>query len=467
MKRLFSALLILTLLLTSVAAGAIATPRTIPVLAREDIPATPHGIHNYLLLCVDSWNGKANNLGNTDGMVLVTADEDMGKISLTSFTRDLLVKNPEKSGYNRLSRYVINNGADKEAVEKLVGIFETHFGVRIDHYIVVDWTMIQNIIDACGGVDITITDGEATRLRSKTAYTTSWTEPVLPSKNGGGTYHFKGHSAVIYMRIRSSYVVNGEANDFRRTTRARMVLSSLADSLRDITYDKALDLLDAVVENTLVTDMSAADLFEAVQIAFSLKGTPIDQLRIPIKGTFEEIDYGGSAQQIDYPANREALHAFLYGTFIVRDQDEEPDEEESAAEAVDPAEQELSREMFDVPHDGTAYSDFLSAYNNFLVRSAQTDYSESADLSEEFEKLMAAYTAFLSEYEAFEKELTDSKTPLLMMSKQKEMEERYQTVQTVLDRLDQMELNRADEEYYVRTLETILENIETNPSEGQ
>ena len=46
-----------------------------------------------------------------------------------------------------------------------------------------------------------------------------------------------------------------------------------------------------------------------------------------------------------------------------------------------------------------------------------------------------------------------------MMSKQKEMEERYQTVQTVLDRLDQMELNRADEEYYVRTLETILENI--------
>ena len=123
--------------------------------------------------------------------------------------------------------------------------------------------------------------------------------------------------------------------------------------------------------------------------------------------------------------------------------------------------------MFDVPHDGTAYSDFLSAYNAFLVRSAQTDYSESADLSEEFEKLMAAYTAFLSEYEAFEKELTDSKTPLLMMSKQKEMEERYQTVQTVLDRLDQMELNRADEEYYVRTLETILENIETNPSEGQ
>ena len=122
MKRLLSALLVWCLLLSCASAFAIATPRAIPVLAQEDIPATPHGIRNYLLLCVDSWNGKTDNLGNTDGMVLVTADEDMGKISLTSFTRDLLVKNPEKSGYNRLSRYVINNGANKEAVEKLVDL---------------------------------------------------------------------------------------------------------------------------------------------------------------------------------------------------------------------------------------------------------------------------------------------------------------------------------------------------------
>ena len=47
------------------------------------------------------------------------------------------------------------------------------------------------------------------------------------------------------------------------------------------------------------------------------------------------------------------------------------------------------------------------------------------------------------------------------------MEERYQTFQGALDRLDQMELNHADEEYYVRTLETILENITPEPAEGR
>ena len=456
MKRLFCAFLALCLLLPCLTAAAIDTPRPIPVLSREEIPGTPHGIHNYLLLCVDSWSGNANNLGNTDGMILVTADEDMKKISLTSFIRDLLVKNPEKAGFNRMSRYVINNGANKEAVEKLKGIYETHFGILIDHYIVVDWTMIQNIIDACGGVDITITDGEATRLRSKTAYSANWTDPVLPAKNGGGTYHFKGHAAVIYMRIRSSYVVNGEANDFRRTSRARQVLSSLAASLRDITYDRALELLDVVVENTLVTDMSAADLFEAVQLAYDLKDNDISQMRIPIQGTFEEIDYGGSAQQIDYPANREALHKFLYGTYVVREEDAPAPA--GSEESGLPAEGEPAADLFEAPHDGSAYAAFITAFNAFVRTASQGGYEMGTELTPEFETLMTAYTAFLEEYDAFRAELATSDTPLLMIAKQKEMDQRYQTVAEALDQLDQMELNPADDGLYIRTLESILES---------
>ena len=469
MKRLLSALMVLCVLAGCASASAIATPRAIPVLSPEEIPDTPHGIHNYLLLCVDSWAGNPDNLGNTDGMILVTADEDMGKISLTSFIRDLLVKNPEKSGFNRLSRYVINNGGNKAAVEKLVGIYESHFGLHIDHYIVVDWTMIQNIIDAAGGVDITITDGEATRLRSKTAYTASWTEPVLPSKNGGGTYHFKGHAAVIFMRIRSSTVVNGEANDFRRTSRARQVLSSLASSLRDITYDRALELLDAVVENTLVTDMSAADLFEALQIAYDLKGAPIDEMRIPIQGTFEEIDYGGSAQQIDYPKNREALHAFLYGTFIVRD-DGEPEPGETApedGELPEDAQAESLHDLYEVPEDGSAFAGFLSAFNAFALRAAQTDYSEADGLTPEFSALMEQYRLFLAEYDQFTRELETSKTPLLMMSRQKEMDERYALAGQAMDRLDQMDLCPADEAFYLETLESILDNAAAVPAYGE
>lgn len=315
MKRVF--LCLMCLMLLPLAALADAMPNPVPLLSEDEIPQTPTGIHNYLLLCVDSWDGNVNNLGNTDGVVLVTVDEYAGRLMLTSFIRDLLVQKEENS-FNRLSRYVPHNGSNKAAVEKLVNnIFATHFGVRIDHYVVVDWTMIRNIIDAAGGVDITVTAGEATRLKDKNAYKASWTEPKLA---GAGTYHFTGYAAVIYMRIRSGTVVDGEAYDFRRTSRARSVLMNIAEGLRDITYEQALDLLDVVVENTLATDMSAADLLTALDLAYGARGLPIEQLRIPIQGTYEPITYtGGACQQIDYVQNRVALHDFLYGTFIVRD----------------------------------------------------------------------------------------------------------------------------------------------------
>ncbi len=313
MKRFLSFLLVLMLLCCTALADM---PKAVPLLSEDEIPDTPTGVHNYMLLCVDSWSANPNNLGNTDGIVLVTVDEYANRLMLTSFIRDLLVQKAENN-FNRLSRYVPHNGANQAAVESLMDIFGTHFGVKIDHYVVVDWTMIQNIIDAAGGVDITVTAGEATRLKSKNAYKSSWTEPVL---KGAGTYHFTGYAAVIYMRIRSSTVVDGEANDFRRTSRARSVLTNLATSLSDITYDQALELLDVVVENTLLTDMTTADLLEAVGLAYNARKYDIDQLRIPIKGTYEGITYaGGSCQQIDFIANREALLEFLYGGFIVRE----------------------------------------------------------------------------------------------------------------------------------------------------
>ncbi|MBQ8081496.1 MAG: LCP family protein [Clostridia bacterium] len=318
MRRPIALLLALLILLTCPLAWA-DKPKDVPKLSPEEIPDTPAGIKNYLLLCVDSWGGKANNLGNTDGMVLVTVDEIMQKIMLTSFIRDIWIQK-EDGGFNRLSRFVPQNGHDQKAVEDLIAIYGSHFGVKVDHYIVIDWSMIQNIIDAVGGVELTIINNEAIRLKDKEAYRSSWTDPVL---KGAGTYRFTGHAAVIYMRIRGATKVDGVNYDFARTGRARQVLSSIAASLADINYERAMELLDVVVNNTLVTDMSAADLLEAAQLAFELRGAPIEEMRIPISGTYESLNYtSGAGQQIDFVANREALQEFLYGGFVVREDDE-------------------------------------------------------------------------------------------------------------------------------------------------
>ena len=370
MKRIISLLLCALMLVTALPALA-DQPKPIPTLSVEEIPGTPAGVINYLLLCVDSWGSKEDaaqggaidssedaeetsgaavnvdsnyaayideietavqnistpkSLGNTDGMILVTVDTYLNRVVLTSFVRDLLIQKPDGK-FNRLSRFVPNNGNNQEAVEKLIDIYASHFGVKIDHYVVVNWSMVRNIINAAGikdekgvgRVQIELTKGETEYLRGKDAYTSSWATPRL---NGAGTYMLSPHAAVIYMRCRkSASAINGEKYDYRRTTRARNVLVSLKNNLTNITYDQAMELLDIVVNNVLVTDMSAMDLLEAADIAFSLKDSEIDQFRIPVDGTHKTITYSrGSCEEIDFPANREALWETLgYNSFVVRE----------------------------------------------------------------------------------------------------------------------------------------------------
>ena len=371
-KRIIAAALALVLCLGAPAAWA-DKPKDIPVLSYEEIPQTPTGITNYLLLCVDSWGSREDaskaslsddtgddpeesasavadsdysayideietavqnistpkSLGNTDGMILVTVDTFQNRVVLTSFVRDLLIQKPDGK-FNRLSRFVPNNGNNKEAVEKLVDIYATHFAVRIDHYIVVNWSMVLNIIDAAGvkdengvgRVEIELTKGEAEYLRGKNAYTSSWAQPVL---KGAGTYMLSPYAAVIYMRCRKSQsAINGEKYDYRRTTRARNVLSSLKNNLTSITMDQTMDLLDVIVSNVLVTDMTPLDLVDAADTAFQLKNATMDQFRIPIDGTHRTISYSsGSCEEIDFVANREALLNYLgYFDYVVRDDEE-------------------------------------------------------------------------------------------------------------------------------------------------
>ena len=311
LKKVFSVLLILCLLLPLCAFGE-EEPNPIVPLTPAEIEATPEGMHHYLLLCSDSWSGSNEEAPrNTDGMMLVTVDTIAHRIILTSFIRDMLVMRPDGI-YGRL-----NGIAKRFSLEDLMATLNSHFGLEIKKYILVDWTNIANIIDALGGVDIEITRGEAIRLRDKMAYKSDWTQPVL---SGAGTYHFRGYAAVIYMRIRSDTSIGGERYDYRRTTRARNVVSSLANGLREIDYAQALSIANTVFANINATNMTIADFVEAAGYAFELRDAEIEQFRVPIDGTGAEFIYKEMAtQQIDVPANREALLEFLYESFTVRE----------------------------------------------------------------------------------------------------------------------------------------------------
>ena len=332
MKRLLCLLVALALLLPLAPAALAAEPNPIPVLAEQDIPPTPEGIFHYMLICVDSWKADLHQNGHhTDGLILVTVDQLLNRVMLTSFIRDMLIQRPDGK-FGRINNIMdlmsppIKGGIDGEkGIQMLVDTINSHFGVRAEKFIVVDFQQVENIIDAVGGVDITITDREANYLKNYSISRSSTT----PEITGGGTYHFSGHAAVIYMRIRKVHTaeylhsdgkVYADTQDYGRTYRDRKVLSSIADSLKDITYEDALKLLDVIISNTVYTNMSTDEMLSAVDLAMDLRGVPVEHIRMPVEGTFEEFPYSSMAtKQIDFLANRAALRNFMLDSFVVVD----------------------------------------------------------------------------------------------------------------------------------------------------
>ena len=304
-KRILSAVLAAFIFLSMPVALA-EDPRPIETVPYDELPPAIDGQHHYLLLCVDKWHATPDTLGNTDGIVLVTIDTRTKRVMLTSIIRDALVVRPD----GKIGR--INYIARNFSPEELCQVISQHLGIRVEKYIIFDFQQISNIIDHLGGVDIYVTNDEASYLRRYAISPTS----TKPSMAGAGTYRFGGHAAVIYMRIRKA----GSGHDFMRTQRVRTVLSTLADQCRNISYDDARALVDSVMANTTMTNMNMDEIMPAMNYAFDLRGCTIEELRIPVDGTFEPITYVGMAvQQIDWPANRISFHQYLQSSFLVLD----------------------------------------------------------------------------------------------------------------------------------------------------
>ena len=309
MKRLVSLMLACVLLL--MAAPALADqPQPIETIPYEELPEPFDGQHHYLLLCVDQWYGKPGNLGNTDGIVLVTVDTRAHRVMLTSFIRDALVERPD----GKIGR--INYIAKNYGPEALCKVISQHIGVKVEKYILFDFNQIQTIIDYLGGVTLTVTDAEADYLNRYRISRTATT----PAMDKAGTYLFGGHAAVIYMRIRKA----GGGGDFMRTQRVRTVLSTLADQCREISYEQARDLVDSVMANTTLTNMNLDEMVQAMEYAYGLRGATIEELRIPQDGDATPINYASMAvQEIDGVHSREVMDDYLQNSFLVLDDDDE------------------------------------------------------------------------------------------------------------------------------------------------
>ena len=304
LKRILALLLLLSLTLTATVPALADTPRPITPLDYETLPDPPAGQHHFLLTCVDSWEGTAQNMSNTDGTILVTMDTAAKRLMFTTFSREMLVQRPDGD----IGRFTYI--AKRYGMDAMCQTVSTHFGAKVDKYIVFNMDNVQDIIDAMGGVYITVTDAEADYLNR---YRIS-RDSTTPSMGKGGTYLFGGHAAVIYMRIRK---VGGDG-DNGRMRRMRTVLSTLAQKYADVDLGTAMELLAAVRGCIVQTNMNLQDMMQALNYAFELRGVTPEGLQMPPVEAMEDITYAGMmTRQVDFEYARQVLAEFMEQGYAV------------------------------------------------------------------------------------------------------------------------------------------------------
>jgi LCP family protein required for cell wall assembly len=183
----------------------------------------------------------------TDTIILVSLDPDQGTASLVSFPRDLYVQIP---GWTQQR---INTAMGYGGFPLLAATLEYNFGVRPEHYVMVNfWAFVQTI-DSLGGIDVYASQSLTDHRDGHGYYT------ISPGLN-----HMDGETALWYARSRYS------TSDFDRGRRQQEVVLALFKRLLSLNaIEKAPELYDIYIQN-VTTDFSFQDVAPLVPLAAQL-----------------------------------------------------------------------------------------------------------------------------------------------------------------------------------------------------
>ena len=257
-------------------------------------------IRHILLVGLDARPGEKT--GRSDTMILLTLDAEHGAVKLTSFMRDLYVAIPGH-GNNRLNAAWVYGGP-----ELLMETIEGNFGVKCREYVAVDFSLLAQVIDDLGGLEIEIETDKQLRaingvIREDNAVLGLARDDGLLTQAGRQT--LTGKQAQAYARYRK------HESDFTRTQRQREVIGLLMEKAAELSPLR-LGALAVKYAGQADTSLSAADMLKLLPAVLSLRSAGARQLRIPQDGAYANKTINGMAVLVpDLGKARNALGKFL------------------------------------------------------------------------------------------------------------------------------------------------------------
>ncbi len=212
------------------------------------------GWTHYLLMGIDG----TSYSGHSDAMIVMSVNDEEQRVVLASIPRDTFVY-VEGKGFGKLNSAYHDGGA-----ELAIQTFEENFDIDIANYFVVNFDSLPQIVDLVGGVTLTLTDAEAEHMWEQYG---AWGVT-------GGTHLLNGDEVLAYCRVRKI------DSDYKRNDRQFNALMAIYDKVKDMSYDKYIELAGIAYEN-MYSDMTIGNmLFFAKDVMDILNVSELEHIKL-------------------------------------------------------------------------------------------------------------------------------------------------------------------------------------------
>lgn len=305
---IFEILILLLLATVAFAATKFMKINTTPlnndnIFVNEDISEESQKImKNYKTIALFGLDNRSTGdltTGRSDVIMIAAINNKTHDVKIVSVYRDSYLDTGDGVFQKCNAAYA------KGGPEQTISMLNRNLDLNITDHITVDFNAIVECVDLLGGIEMTITDDEASLMTGYIREINEITGHNSVTPPSGGTYTLDGVQACAFARIRY-----GGGDDYKRTERQRAVLSAMAAKAQKsnlVTLNKLINEVFGDIE----TNLSATDIISLATKIFSYDmgettGFPFE------KATHTYDSVGDVVIPCDLASNVTKLHQFLY-----------------------------------------------------------------------------------------------------------------------------------------------------------
>lgn len=240
-------------------------------------------IVNILLIGIDSSDVTYEvdeNSKRADTIMLLSIDPKFDRVRLLSIPRDTYYK---LKGYDN---YRMNAAYSRGGIDLQVSSVEDFMGVKIDHYVTVNYEAVEELVDAIGGVEV---------YTPEYKYTDPSTVPPLEINFEEGLHLLDGKDSVKYLRMRKIY----KDQDLDRIKAQQDFIMKIFDKMKSPKMLLKLPRLVSIANKHVETDMNYGQLSY-----LAYYGVTLDKENINIKTVDGHMKKGSPLYYVDKESAR-------------------------------------------------------------------------------------------------------------------------------------------------------------------